>query len=116
MTGSTKEYINYIMELLGPVNTLSGGRFFGGTGIKCDSVQFAMVMGNSLFFVVDGSTRPKYEENGMGCFWYNTKKKKVNVRKYYEVPEELLEDQESLVRWARESIQIARKLQKKSVK
>lgn len=112
MTGSTQEYADHILELLEPINALSSGRFFGGTGLKCDSVQFAMLMGNSLFFVVDNSTRPKYEEKGMGCFWYRTKKKTVNVKKYYEVPGELLEDQGELLAWARESIQVARKLKR----
>jgi len=112
MTGSTQGTVDYILELLEPLKQLSHGRFFGGIGLKCDSVQFAMVMVNDLFFVVDNSTRPKYEEKGMGCFWYNTKTKKVNVKKYYEVPSELLDDQDSLLEWAKESIHVARKLKK----
>lgn len=112
MTGSTQEYVDYVLELLEPINNVSSGRFFGGVGLKCEAVQFAMLMGNSLFFVVDDTSRPKYEEKGMGCFWYNTKKKKVNVKKYYEVPGELFDDQDMLIEWARESIKIARKLKK----
>lgn len=112
MTGSTREFVDYVLDLLTPVNTLSSGRFFGGIGLKSGSVQFSMIMGNSLFFVVDNSTRPKYEANDMGCFWYNTKKKKINVKKYYEVPSELFEDQDALIEWARESTQVARKLKK----
>ena len=112
MTGSTQEYVDYVLELLEPIQKISSGRFFGGIGLKSDSVQFAMVMGNSLFFVVDDSTRPKYEALGMGCFWYNTKKKKVNVKKYYEVPGDLLEDNETLLKWAKEAIKIAQKLKR----
>jgi len=112
VTGSSKEYTDYVLELLEPIRELSSGRFFGGTGLRCDDVQFAVIMANALFFVVDDTTRPKYEQKGMNCFWYNTKKKKVNVRKYFEVPSELFEDQDELVVWARESIKIARKLKK----
>lgn len=113
MTASTQEYVDYVVELLEPIKSLSSARFFGGTGLQSDSIQFALLMGNSLYFVVDESTRKKYEESGMSCFWYNTKKKRVNVKKYYEVPGELFEDQKSLVEWARESIQIANKLKKR---
>jgi len=113
MTGSTQEYVDYVLELLEPIKNISSGKFFGGVGLKCESVQFAMLMGNSLFLVVDNTTRPKYEEKGMDCFWYKTKKKKVNVKKYYEVPSELLEDQDELLEWAKESIKIARSLKKK---
>lgn len=113
MTGTTQGYVNYVLELLDPIENITDGRFFGGIGLKCDAVQFAMIMGNSLFFVVDNTTRPKYEKRGMGCFWYKTKKKKVNVKKYHEVPGELLEDQDTLIEWAMESIEVARKLKKK---
>lgn len=113
MTGSTQEYVDYVVELLSPIDNVTSGRFFGGVGLKCDGVQFAMLMGNSIFFVVDNTTRPKYEDHGMGCFWYKAKNKKVNVKKYYEVPAELLEDQDALIEWARQSIEIARKLKKK---
>ena len=113
MTGSTQEYVDFVIELLEPIQNISSGRFFGGIGLKSGSVQFAMIMGNALFFVVDDSTRPKYEQKGMNCFWYKTKKKKVHVKKYYEVPAELLEDPDSLIAWAKESFQVARRLNKK---
>ena len=57
MTGSTQEYIDYVLELLEPINAISAGRFFGGQGVTCNNAQFAMMMGNRLFFVVDDSTR-----------------------------------------------------------
>lgn len=112
MTGSTQEYVEYILEQLDPVRTISSGRFFGGVGLKSENTQFAMVMDNSLFFVVDESSRNKYQELGTECFWYKTKKKKVNVKKYHEVPAEIIENNEALIEWAKESIEIANKLKK----
>ena len=112
MTGSTQEYVEYILELLTPVKTISIGRFFGGIGLKSGDTQFAMVMDNSLFFVVDDITRNKYQEYGTECFWYNTKKKKVNVKKYHEVPAEIIENNEAIIEWAIEAINIANKLKK----
>lgn len=116
MTGSTKEYIEYVLELLEPINVISSGKFFGGQGVSCDSVQFAMIMGNSLFFVVDDSSRGKYIEKGAECFWYTKKTGKVNVKKYHEVPGELFDEPSVLLEWARESIVIAKKLSKKQPK
>ena len=112
MTGSTEEYIEHVLELLEPINAISAGKFFGGQGISCNSVQFAMIMGNSLFFVVDDSTRNKYIEMGAECFWYTKKTGKVNVKKYHEVPGELFDEPDTLLKWARESIKIAKKLSK----
>lgn len=112
MTGSTKEYIEFVLDLLEPINAITSGRFFGCQGISCDSVQFAMIMGNSLFFVVDDSSRDKYITMGTESFWYMKKTGKVKVNKYHQVPGELFDDQASLLEWAQESIMIARKLKK----
>jgi len=110
MTGNSDEYVDYILECLENIGDIQVGRMFGGTGLKQDNIQFAMLMGNSLFFVVDEKTRPKYEKRGMGCFWYTTKKGRVNVKKYYEVPAELFEEQDELLAWAKSAIDSARKL------
>ena len=87
-------------------------RFFGGVGISHGSVQFAMIMGNSLYFVVDNNTRQKYEKADMTPFSYTTRKGRVQVRKYFELPEEVLTDAEQLRLWAREAIQVAGKTKK----
>jgi DNA transformation protein len=49
---------------------------------------------------------------GSSCFSYRTRKGSVDVKKYYEVPGDLLEDRERLLDLARESIEIARRLKK----
>ena len=67
---ASKELIEYIMELLEPVAAIEGSKFFGGYGIKNYATQFAMIMGNSLYFVVDDSTRHKYEKLSMKPFSY----------------------------------------------
>jgi len=113
MTGSTNEYIDYVIELLEPLNAISSGKYFGGQAIASDYVQFAMIMGNSLFFVVDDSSRDKYKKLGTECFWYTKKTGKIYVKKYHEVPGELFDDPSTLLIWAKESIQIAKKLAKK---
>lgn len=71
-----------------------------------------MLMGNCLVYMVDDTTRQNYEDYGMECFWYKKKTGRVNVKKYYQVPEELFEDQDTLVDWARQSINIAKRLKK----
>jgi DNA transformation protein len=109
---ATDEYTRYVLELLAPVGPVKAGRFFGGVGISRASVQFAMVMDNSLYFVVDDSTRSQYEAAGMQSFSYETKKGRVQVRRYFEVPEDVLTDPDELRVWARASMQAAAQKQK----
>ena len=92
-----------------PVRT---GRFFGGVGISQGNVQFAMIMGSSLYLVVDDSTRQKYADAGMTPFSYTTKKGRIQVRRYFELPEEILTDPDELRTWVRESIEVAGKVKK----
>lgn len=83
-------------------------RFFGGVGLASGAVQFAMIMGNRLYFVVDERSRAKYEAVGMEPFSYATRKRRVRVRRYFEVPAGVLEEREQLAAWAREAIAAAR--------
>lgn len=106
MTASA-EYTQYVLEYLEPLGRIHIGRFFGGVGLSHGAVQFAMIMGNSLYFVVDDRTRAKYENAGMGPFSYTTKKGRIQMRRYYELPEDVLTDAAELRAWARESIDVA---------
>jgi DNA transformation protein and related proteins len=107
MSAGGSDYVDFVKDQLASLQGVSIGRFFGGIGLSCEGTQFAMIMGSSLYFVVDDSTRPKYERMGSDCFSYSTKKGRVDVRKYYAVPVEVIEEEERLVALARESIRIA---------
>ena len=106
MSAST-EFVQYVSELLAPLGQLDAGTFFGGHAIKFHGAQFAMVMGNTLYFRVSDSTRPAYEHAGSEPFSYSTKKGIVKVRKYYAAPEHILEDQAEMLAWARQAIDAA---------
>ena len=101
---ASKEFIAYIQECFIPLGELKEGKFFGGFAFKSGSKQFAMIMGNTLYFCVNDLTRAKYEALGMEPFSYTTKKGLVKVKKYYAAPEDLFEDHEQLIEWANEAI------------
>ena len=73
-----------------------------------------MIMGNSLYFAVDDDTRGKYEQAGMQPFSYMTKKGRVQVRKYFELPEDVLTDPEQLRLWTNEAVRVAGKTKKRN--
>jgi DNA transformation protein len=102
------EFVSYVCELLAPLGDIRDGKFFGGHAMKHGGKQFAMVMGNTLYFRVDDSSRPAYEKKGSKPFSYSTKNGVVQVRKYYAAPAELLDDPAQLLAWARQAISAAR--------
>lgn len=103
MTPSAK-YADYVLEFLRPIGPLQTSRFFGGVGVSNGFVQFAMIMGNTLFFSVNEDTRKKYERVGMQPFSYMTKRGRIEVRRYFELPEDVLTDPEQLRLWANEAM------------
>ena len=101
------EFANYVLEQLAQLRGLTSGRFFSGVGFSCGGVQFGMIIRGTLYFVVDETIRPKYIARGSQCFAYDTRKRRVEVKRYYSVPADVVEDSEELTSLARESIRVA---------
>ena len=116
MTANSSDFNAFILEQLQAIPVLRSKPFFGGTGLTTHGLQFAMLMGNTLYFVVDDKTRPAYEALGGVSFSYQTAKKKVNVKKYFSVPAHVIEEEDELMVWARTSIQIAKQADQRKVK
>ena len=102
------EFATYVIDQLSSLADVRARPFFGGTGLTAASLQFAMIMEGTLYFVVDKHTRPAYERMGSSCFSYLTKNGRVQVRKYYSVPVEVIEDQAGLSALAMAAIEAAR--------
>jgi DNA transformation protein len=111
---SSAEFKAYVMEQLADLPSISTARFFGGVSLHSGPTQFAMIMDGSLYFVVDDTSRPEYEAMGSQCFSYLTKKGRVDVRKYFEVPADLIEDQDRLMGLAKTALKAARSSAKKT--
>lgn len=104
---NSQDFIDFVKDQLDAFRDLRSARLFGGVGLSAHGVQFAMIIGNVLYFVVDDTTRPAYEAMGSQCFSYATRVRRVEVRRYFALPAELLEDRERLMALARESLEIA---------
>ena len=80
-------------------------RMFGGGGIYSGEVFFALIADDTLYFKVDDSNRPDFEARQMGPFQpYGPK---GEVMQYYQVPDDLLEDAETLRPWAEKALAVA---------
>lgn len=109
MSGNSSEYLAFILDQLSALGGVQHRKMFGGQGLALDGVNFAIVMGDELFFVVDDESRPKYAAAGMEPFWYTKKTGRVWVRRYQQVPPDVLDDADALVAWASEAAAIAKR-------
>ena len=109
MSTRSNEFQAFVLEQLTRIDDLSCSRFFGGFSLKSSSVLFAMIMDNALYFAVDEDSRVEYEKLGSRCFSFDSKKGRVDVKRFFEVPAEIMDDQERLVAFANAAIAAALK-------
>jgi TfoX/Sxy family transcriptional regulator of competence genes len=61
MTQTSSEFVEHMLDLLGPLGEVSRGRFFGGYEIRLDAVQIGMVMGGKFYFRICQELRAELE-------------------------------------------------------
>ena len=64
----TESFRLYVSEQLSRIRPVTTRPMFGGVGIYADGLFFALIDDDVLYFKVDDSNRPDFEEHGMGPF------------------------------------------------
>jgi DNA transformation protein and related proteins len=117
----------YIMkEVFAGIEGLSSRAMFGGFGIYKQSLRpfdkssdlkhgvfFALISGGELFFKVDESNRADYEKYDSKPFIYTGHKGKYVTLSYWQLPEEIMENGDELIKWIDKSVEASIKSKKK---
>lgn len=101
------EFVEFLLEQLAPLGTLRAKAMFGGYGIYCDEIFFAIVAGDILYIKADEQSKAEFTCLGLIPFSYSKKDGSVQSMAYYPLPEEALEEAESMMFWARKGIAAA---------
>ncbi len=91
------EFVAFVREQLRLVSGVEFRAMFGGHGIYQHGVFFGIVSKGSVYFNTGSKNRKDYIDRGMQPFRPNEKQ---TLKNYYEVPAEILEDEEQLAEWA----------------
>ena len=102
----SNNYLQYVLEQLGALGDVRQRRMFGAVGLYSGELFFAVISNDELYFKVDDTTRPAYEQRGMKAFQPKTSRGLISTR-YFEVPAEVLEDSGELLDWAHRSVAAA---------
>ena len=101
----------FIRELFAPFGPVTVKRMFGGAGIWCDGLMFALVFDGAIFLKVDETSIPDFEREGSQAFVYTRAKSKGRVGRaslsYWRLPERLYDDPDELAVWAARALAIA---------
>lgn len=95
----TDTYRDFVLDQLSPLAArLDCRRMFGGYGLYLGSAFFGILIRGRLYFKTDDGSRAKYEARGMKSFRPNPRQ---TLRNYFEVPVDVVEERDRLLRWAR---------------
>ncbi|MGH8321060.1 MAG: TfoX/Sxy family protein [Gammaproteobacteria bacterium] len=97
---SDTSFLDYVLEQLSSVYSVSQRPMFGGDGLYLGGTFFGIVHKGMLYFRTDGTSRPKYKQAGSRPF---NPRGRTELHRYYEVPAEVMDDAELLAIWASEA-------------
>ncbi|MDP1708138.1 MAG: TfoX/Sxy family protein [Gammaproteobacteria bacterium] len=105
------EFVEFVLEQLAPLGSVSARAMFGGHGIYQRDTIFALILEDRLYFKVDDLNRAEFTERGLGPFTY-TARGKLTTMKYYEAPPEVFEEPEAMLSWAQQAINAALRIER----
>jgi len=105
---ASKEFVEYVLDLLEPIPEISTSRMFGGVLLKVSGKQLGVLFGETVYFkVTDAKLQEKYKSEGSEQFTYVRKDKKdpVIIKNWWSVPAEAMDDSEKIVELAEEVLE-----------
>lgn len=106
------DYRAFVLDQLGRVvPNVRHRSMFGGVGIYAGELFFALIADDTVYFKVDDTNRQSFEARGSGPF--RPYGPDGETMQYYELPEDVLEDPDTLRAWAEGSIDSARRKRRK---
>ena len=95
---SKNEFKEYVLDQLCRLNGVECKHMFGGFGLYCNGVFFAIIADGCVYFKTNSTTVDAFKARGMQPFKPSAKQ---TLKNYYEVPAEILEDEDQLAEWAK---------------
>jgi DNA transformation protein len=99
------QYLAYVLEQLAGLPALRSNRMFGGAGLYSDDMFFGLIDDDTLYFKTGPANIEQYTARKMPKFM-PFPDKTGSVMGYHQVPADIIEDAESLVSWARQSVAV----------
>ncbi len=97
-------FLTYLLELLQPLGAVRHRRMFGGVGIYCDDVMFALTFDEQVFLRAQVDEQALFDARGMGPFTYEAQGKTARIASYWQMPPELVDEPDELIDWARRAV------------
>ena len=102
----SSDLVDHCLELLAPLGAVRAKRMFGGHGLYCDDLFFALIAADRLYLKVDAQTQDSFVAAGCEPFVYSARSEKATMS-YWTVPAEAMESPQLMQPWARQALAAA---------
>ncbi len=100
------EFVDFLHEVFADFGPIKSRKMFGGYGIYYEGIMIGLIADDMLYLKTDKTTEKKFIDKGLKPFKYD-KGNKIVKMSYYLAPEEIYDDPEDAVYWARLAYQAA---------
>jgi DNA transformation protein len=101
MASRDESFKDFVLDQLQDLDGVEARRMFGGYGLYQDETFFGIIHEGRLYFKIDEKTVAQYRKRKMKPFRPNAKQ---TLTSYYQVPMEIVEDNERLCDWTVKAI------------
>jgi DNA transformation protein len=99
-------YDPHLEDLFAPVGGVAFRRMFGGVGIFKETLMFALIADDVLYFKANDATKAAFEAEDCGPWSYESRKGTMAMP-YWRVPERLFDEPDEFAEWARRAFAVA---------
>ena len=96
-----------VHELFGALGVLRTRRMFGGLGVYCDELFFALAADGLIYVKVDGETQDRFADAGSEPFTFPGADGEINVMSYWRLPETAYDEPDEAQAWGRLGVEAA---------
>ena len=100
----SNDFLEYVLDQFAEWGGVSGRKMFGGVGLYKQGKMFGLLANNVAYLKVDKTNKEKYLTAGSSPF--KPSPHKPTTMSYFEIPPDILENPEELIKWAEESLLI----------
>ncbi|QNN21522.1 TfoX/Sxy family protein [Planctomycetales bacterium ZRK34] len=96
---ANSEFVEYVVDALTGFDFVEPRRMFGGYGLFCDEVMFAIVVDDVLYVRVDAVTDGDFDDEVSPRFSYMRAGRPCKLP-YRQIPDAAMDNREALCRYA----------------
>lgn len=103
----TPEFRAWLDELLDPVGKMAVRRVFGIDGVFLGGTMVALVADARIYLKTDERSRIAFRKEGSAAFIYALKTGEEVATSYWQLPDRLYDEPQTLIAWAQRAHEIA---------